>query len=71
MLSLSAKFQVSWDIHSTVPAIFKIKGFQGHIRPLVQILEKPGTRVKYFLMLYLPAKCQLARFSHSKLLTIF
>ena len=60
-----SKFQGS---KSKVLAIFKKNSFQGPIRPLVQILEKLGTRVKYF---WPPAKFQVCWFIHSKVLAIF
>jgi len=71
MLHPAAKFQVSRFIHSKVLAIFKKKYFQDRIRPLVQILENPGARVKYFCMLYLSSKFQVSRFIRSKVLAIF
>ena len=55
-------------IHSIFLAIFKKNSFQGPIRPLVQFLQKPGTRVKYFLILYFSAKFQVCWFIHSKVL---
>ena len=70
MSYLSAKFQVCWFIHSKVLAIFEKNSFRDPIRPLVQNLENPGARVKYFYMLNPPAKFQVSRFIHSKVLAI-
>jgi len=58
-------------MHSEVLAIFKKNSFQGLIMPLVKILKKPETHVKYFLMLYPSAKFHVCWFNHSEVLAIF
>jgi len=70
MLHLCSKFQVSRFIHPKVLAIFRTNSFQDPIRTLVQILENPGTHVKYFCMLYLSVEFQVHRFIPSKVLVI-
>jgi len=46
--------------------------FQGPIqRPLVKILENPGTHVKHILILHLSAKFQISRVIHSRILATF
>ena len=70
MLYLSAEFHVHMFIPSKVPVKFK-KKFQDPIRPLVQISDNPGERVKYFCMLCLSSKFQVYRFIHPKVLTMF
>ena len=71
MVYLSSKFQVFRFIHSKVLATFKKNSFQDPIRPLVQILENPGARVKNVCMLYLPSKFQVSSFIHPKDPAIF
>ena len=70
MLYPSSKFQVLRFSHPKVLAIFRKNSFQDPIRTLVQILENPGTRVKYFCMLYLSAEFQVHRFIPSKVLVL-